>query len=649
MRFGMKRLLSRLLVIALCAGLISLGAWADLEPAPEETIETEETEPAPEETVETEETAEPAPEETVEIEETAESAPEETVGTEEPAEPAPEEAVEAEDPSEEPLEDEEPVPPADGLSPTWSLPTLEGGTVTQDTYRDKVQLLVFYRGRLNNEKYVCYNSYSILADLADADWIGDESVQVIAMEADGNDTDTVSRFREYYAPDCSDIVFALEANELMWELARAGGMSGSITFPVCAVLRDGELEAVWDGYTTAGTCRTAVFTSGLEEGGSLTLVPKTSVPVRGRYHQEEVRSMLAMINGFRTAEGTWYWNSDNKSKTLFNTDGGRSLGPLVYDYDLERVAMERAAELAVQYSHLRPDGNDCFTVYYNGTRSWGENIAHGQTTAEEVFEDWKEENMSFSGQGHRRIMLGDYTAVGLACFRCGGEFYWVQEFGYESSGAAETVIDGGLTVIDVPVQDVSRTEKPLEGFFRDEEDHLYYYSGGARLADSIYTIWGQVYVFGEDGTILRNDWYSDGWYDWRFGDDGAMLYDTWLTLEDGVYYLDEYGTKLWGETEEIDGVTYTFDLAGRLTGSSPAAPTPTPVPTSTASPRGDCSGDRLVNLQDRVYLARHLADWDGYPLPDVSAADCSRDGQVDRQDRVYLARYLAGWEEYSLE
>ena len=65
--------------------------------------------------------------------------------------------------------------------------------------------------------------------------------------------------------------------------------------------------------------------------------------------------------------------------------------------------------------------------------------------------------------------------------------------------------------------------------------------------------------------------------------------------------------------------------------------------------RGDCNGDGKVNRQDRVYLARALAGWEGCPVPSETVADLNRDGKVNRQDRVYLARALAGWEEYSLD
>ena len=75
------------------------------------------------------------------------------------------------------------------------------------------------------------------------------------------------------------------------------------------------------------------------------------------YGQTEARSMLSEINTFRTSN-TWYWNEDNNTKTTVS-----GLTGLTYDYGLEKVAMKRAAEIALYYSHTRPDGSDCFTAY----------------------------------------------------------------------------------------------------------------------------------------------------------------------------------------------------------------------------------------------------------------------------------------------
>ena len=80
----------------------------------------------------------------------------------------------------------------------------------------------------------------------------------------------------------------------------------------------------------------------------------------------EARTMLQMINDFRTGENAWYWNRDNTSVTRKT-----GLGRLQYDEELEAVALVRAKELAVLFDHTRPDGTECFTAFPNNRECVG--------------------------------------------------------------------------------------------------------------------------------------------------------------------------------------------------------------------------------------------------------------------------------------
>ena len=147
------------------------------------------------------------------------------------------------------------------------------------------------------------------------------------------------------------------------------------------------------------------------------------------YSQTDARDMLTLINDFRASDDAWYWNQDNSAKT----DVSGQLKDFVYDYNLEKIAMQRAAEIVVAYGHIRPDG----TSWYSAFREFGvyyysasENIAIGYTSAQDVFEGWREDNEDYSGQGHRRNMLSqDMTSIGIAHVVYGGVDFWVQEFG----------------------------------------------------------------------------------------------------------------------------------------------------------------------------------------------------------------------------
>ncbi len=152
------------------------------------------------------------------------------------------------------------------------------------------------------------------------------------------------------------------------------------------------------------------------------------------YGQTEARSMLAMINDFRTGEDAWYWNSDNDTKTVC-----QGLGTLAYDYELEQVAMQRAAEIALYFAHERPNGTMCFTLFPDSLLTGGENIAAGQRTAEAAYISWREDDEDYDGQGHRRNMLGaDFNCIGIGHVIYNGTHYWTHTLGYKENPATSS-------------------------------------------------------------------------------------------------------------------------------------------------------------------------------------------------------------------
>jgi uncharacterized protein YkwD len=161
--------------------------------------------------------------------------------------------------------------------------------------------------------------------------------------------------------------------------------------------------------------------------------------VTGTFNQTDARNSLKDINAFRTGSDAWYWNQSNSQK-MYQT----GLGNLVYDYDLEQIAMQRAVEIALTFEHTRPDGTSWFTARYNGTASYGENIAAGYASAHAAYVGFREDNEKYAGQGHRRNMLDtSYKAVGLASFTYNGITFFVQEFSsFVKNTTATTALNG---------------------------------------------------------------------------------------------------------------------------------------------------------------------------------------------------------------
>ncbi len=170
---------------------------------------------------------------------------------------------------------------------------------------------------------------------------------------------------------------------------------------------------------------------------------------------EVARNIFPMLNEWRQSGETWYYNSSGTKVSCGKLDA------LSYDYNLEQVALQRAYEIAVSFAHARPDNTDCWTCYYNGTRSYGEILVAGRTTADKAFEAWQEEDKDYSGQGHRRIMLGaegyNYKAVGFAHVVLDGKDFWVGEFGYTNSGAAKTTALKGTKTGSVTIDTSTAT------------------------------------------------------------------------------------------------------------------------------------------------------------------------------------------------
>lgn len=152
------------------------------------------------------------------------------------------------------------------------------------------------------------------------------------------------------------------------------------------------------------------------------------VNISVKYGQTEARTIFDMINEMRTNPyDTWCWDAyDNEKIPCPN------LEELKYDYDLERVAMKRATEIALSYEHERPMGGKVWDIYNEENIKWlaaGENISVGHTTAAEANFGWREDDEPYAGQGHRRNMLSsDYNCVGIGHVYYNGVHYWVEVF-----------------------------------------------------------------------------------------------------------------------------------------------------------------------------------------------------------------------------
>jgi uncharacterized YkwD family protein len=113
----------------------------------------------------------------------------------------------------------------------------------------------------------------------------------------------------------------------------------------------------------------------------------------------------------------------NKERT------SRGLSPLVWDSTLGYVARLKSQDMINEhyFSHQSPKYGSPFQMMeYFGLKfsAAGENIAYGQSTAQEVMTAW------MNSAGHRaNILSSSYTHIGVGVAKAAnGTLYWTQEF-----------------------------------------------------------------------------------------------------------------------------------------------------------------------------------------------------------------------------
>ena len=136
------------------------------------------------------------------------------------------------------------------------------------------------------------------------------------------------------------------------------------------------------------------------------------------------------------ATGIWDYELAGEVLELVNQNREeQGIEPLTMSTQLQQAAMERATELAVFFSHTRPNGKICFTAldseYFK--TSCGENINAGTSTAQKTMDGW------MNSSGHRaNILNGEYTQIGVGCYHNDWVFCWTQMFA-DGNGAIATV------------------------------------------------------------------------------------------------------------------------------------------------------------------------------------------------------------------
>jgi len=137
--------------------------------------------------------------------------------------------------------------------------------------------------------------------------------------------------------------------------------------------------------------------------------PQSTIEITATCNYQWAYEVLRLVNEHRAKEGLYPYEMNEK---------------------MLEDAMQRSAELAVYYSHTRPDGTPCFTI---NDDAWAENIAVLYGSPAQVVNGW------MNSSGHRaNIMSKSYEKIGIGIVIHNGIPCWTQLFGLSDSPAFAT-------------------------------------------------------------------------------------------------------------------------------------------------------------------------------------------------------------------
>lgn len=253
------------------------------------------------------------------------------------------------------------------------------------------------------------------------------------------------------------------------------------------------------------------------------------------------------------------------------------LDPLVMDKLLLEAAMQRAADQVIT---IAATGGLSHTTNYGERyldtqdRSYGENIAAGQSTPKEVMDDW------MNSSGHRANILREgYTSIGIGCVKCGAGYYvyWAQEFGYcepekavKSADLAKTFTIDVSNDVYAELQDLSASYDSVVSFkdpgqaaagWKKEAAGWKYYQADGTAAVGWLKVENTWYLMDAAG-IMVTGWSKVGGKYYYFAASGAMV-TGWRQIGGTWYYFSGGGAMATG-WKKIGGTWYYFTGGGAM-------------------------------------------------------------------------------------
>ena len=179
------------------------------------------------------------------------------------------------------------------------------------------------------------------------------------------------------------------------------------------------------------------------------------------YHQTEARKMLKMLNDFKKSDLTYItradgnvdllklYHADPDLETCTQEDIAR---PLVYNYALEKEAMQRVAEQFVSDGFGRPDGSqgtEISEIYDNELFLETNSRDYNASSAEDMFKIYRDGApwpIALQPENSQRYVLAypTYRSVAFACANIGKKYFWVIAFSEKLPTEEEAAVTSAI-------------------------------------------------------------------------------------------------------------------------------------------------------------------------------------------------------------
>ncbi|MBO4289190.1 MAG: Ig-like domain-containing protein [Lachnospiraceae bacterium] len=345
---------------------------------------------------------------------------------------------------------------ADEYDVTYKLTTLDGQTITESTYGDRVQLLAFYKADVDSSGNAVYwNSENFLSSLQEEleyEWVKQNDVVLILVPYTNVTDEQVQSFISRFGADIEsdNVVFTKADTSAIYSMCA----NDTIHDVCCMPVQNGRRLGYQDNVSDLKETREMMDEI---EGVDLEAMYQV-VQVKADYDYTAAFEVLELVNEERT---------------------NRGLSALKMDKELLACAMQRAAELSIMNSHTRPSGEHCLDI---SDLAWGENIAVNQDSPEMVM-GW---DVGWMGSdGHRENILNTrWSSIGIGAVTVTTEgqkqCFWCQLFGEDleeealPSGYTNSTKYPKIKVLDHYLYGTIPQAYNLETSYTESDDYTVY-------------------------------------------------------------------------------------------------------------------------------------------------------------------------------